>query len=192
MPSLAGLPAWLWRRAPGWARMALVGIAVLAVAGVAAFLVRGASAREDERREVAAFRARAEARVRADQAPRRGRAATAGALPAALERAIGRDVVGRRLGPGTPDTSCRRVRPVDAAGRPLALPAADAYFTCFAVLRTGETSAATLQTGFGFRARANLQTLAFAWCKLNPRPIHADQEEFIRVALPEACVPPTG
>lgn len=190
MPSLAALPAWLWRRAPRSARLAVAGLAVVGAAGLAAMLVHGAGVRDGERRETAAFRTRAEARLRADQAPRHGRAPTARALPAALERAIGRDVVRRRLGPGMPVTSCRRVRPVDAAGTPLALPATDAYFTCFAVLRTGETGAATLQTGYGFRARANLATHAFAWCKLNPRPIHADQEEFIRVALSRECVPP--
>ena len=87
-------------------------------------------------------------------------------------------------------TSCRRITPVDTAGAPLPLPASDAYFTCFAVQKTQKTAAATLQTGYGFRARANLRTLAFAWCKLNPRPIHADQEEFLTVRLSDECVPP--
>ena len=76
-----------------------------------------------------------------------------------------------------------------AAGRPLDLPASEAYFTCFTVQRTDETIDATLDTGYGFRAKADLEARTFAWCKLNPRPIHADQEEFIRIELSRECVP---
>ncbi len=83
-----------------------------------------------------------------------------------------------------------RVTPVDSSGKAIQLPASDAYFTCFAVAKTTETGAARLQTGYRFRARASLSTLRFSWCKLNPRPIHADQEEFIRVELSGECVPP--
>nr|MBA2514154.1 hypothetical protein [Solirubrobacterales bacterium] len=38
LPSLAGLPGWLWRRTPGWARVVVAGLAVMAVAGIVAFV----------------------------------------------------------------------------------------------------------------------------------------------------------
>lgn len=189
LPSLAGLPAWLWRRASRPARIAVIAAAVLAALALAALVVSAVGLREDADRESAAYRARAEARLRADQAPRHGRAAAGTNLVAALEGAIDRDVRERLPRFGAPATECRRVRPVDATGRRLDLPPADAYFTCFALQRTNETIAATLQTGYFFRAKADLDTRTFAWCKLNPRPIHADQEEFIRVELSRECVP---
>lgn len=190
MPSFAALPLWLWRRMRRGVRLVAVVLAAAGVAGLVALVVNGAGAREDIRRQTASYRLHAEERLRADQAPRHGRAAALASLPKALERAIDRDVVRRlpRLGP--PETGCRRVRPVDATGKALQLRRRDAYFTCFAVGKTTDTGAATLQTGYHFRARADLITLRFSWCKLNPRPIHADQEEFIRVALSEECVPP--
>ena len=192
MPPLPALPLWLWRRAGRPARVAIVLLAAAAVLGFGGFLVQATGVREDARRDAAANRVRAEQRLRADQAPRQGRAALASDLQPALERAINRDVGARlpRFGPAV--TSCRRITPVDTGGVPLPLPATAAYFKCFAVQKTQQTAAATLQTGYGFRARADLRTLAFAWCKLNPRPIHADQEEFLTVRLSAECAPPSA
>ena len=189
MPSLAALPRWLWRRASRPLRLIIVAVAGLAVAALALLVVSAVGLSEDQRRETASYRARAEERLRADQAPRHGGAPAGTNLVTALQAAIDRDVRERLPRFGPPVTTCRRVRPVDAAGRPLDLPASDAYFTCFAVQRTDETIAATLDTGYGFRAKADLEARTFAWCKLNPRPIHADQEEFIRVELSRECVP---
>jgi hypothetical protein len=45
------------------------------------------------------------------------------------------------------------------------------------------------ETGYRFRARADLRRRTFARCKLNPRPIHPDQEEFVSVPLSEECSP---
>jgi hypothetical protein len=190
MPSFAALPLWLWRRTGRRSRVAVVVLAAAGAFGLAALVLDGTGVREDVRRQTASHRLRAEERLRADQAPRRGRAATLASLPEALEQAIDRDAMRRLPRLRSPVTSCRRVAPVDWTGKAIELPASDAYFTCFAVGRTTETGAARLQTGYGFRARANLDTLHFSWCKLNPRPIHADQEEFIRVELSEECVPP--
>jgi heme exporter protein D len=189
MPSLAGLPRWLWRRASPPVRFVAVGAVALAAIGLAAVAVTGISRRDEASREVASHRARAEERLRADQAPRHGSAPAGANLVVALEAAIDRDVRERLPRFGPPDTTCRRVHPVDASGRRLDVAATDAYFTCFAVQRTNETIAATLDTGYGFRAKADLAARSFAWCKLNPRPIHADQEEFIRVDLSRECVP---
>jgi hypothetical protein len=189
LPSLAGLPAWLWRRASRRARIAVIAGAAFAAAAVVLLVVSGIGLREDAERETASYRARAEQRLRADQAPRHGSAPAGASLVDALEAAIDRDVRERLPRFGPPVTTCRRVEPVDSSGRPLDVPASYAYFTCFAVQRTEDTIAATLDIGYGFRAKADLDAGTFAWCKLNPRPIHADQEEFIRVDLSRECVP---
>ena len=192
MPSFAALPSWLWRRAPRPARVAAVLLACAAAVAVVLLLGLGERGREQGRRDAADYRSRAKARLRADQAPRHGTAASVRSLRADLTLAIGADVARRFPRAGTPETACRRVRPVSRAGEPLPLPAADAYFKCFATQATKQTRAARLQTGYAYRARANLETLELAWCKLNPRPIHADQEEFIHVELSPECVPPVG
>jgi len=190
MPSLPALPLWLWRRAGRRLRVVVVVLAAAAALGLAGFLLHAPGVREHARRDAATSRERAAQRLRADQAPRHGRAGRASELQPALEHAIDRDVGARLPRFGAAVTSCRRITPVDSAGSPLPLPASDAYFKCFAVRKTRETVAATLQLGYGFRARADLRTLAFAWCKLNPRPIHPDQEEFLSVPLSDECAPP--
>ena len=44
-----------------------------------------------------------------------------------------------------------------------------------------------LVSGYRFRARVINDTGAVAWCKENPQPLHADQEEFVVVPLSKAC-----
>jgi hypothetical protein len=44
-----------------------------------------------------------------------------------------------------------------------------------------------LVSGYRFKARVVRATGAAAWCKENPRPLHADQEEFVVVPLSRAC-----
>src|SRR4249920_3797225 len=108
LPGLVGLPGFLWRKTPRPARIALGVLAAAAVAGtVVAIPLITSSKREsaaEERRADAAAKARAERRLRIDQAPHRGRAAGAPRTPAAareaaitatLERAITADARAR-------------------------------------------------------------------------------------------------
>ena len=44
-----------------------------------------------------------------------------------------------------------------------------------------------LVSGYRFKARVVRASGAAAWCKENPRPLHADQEEFVVVPLSRAC-----
>jgi hypothetical protein len=44
-----------------------------------------------------------------------------------------------------------------------------------------------LLLGYRFRGRVELGTGLAAWCKENPPPLHADQEEFVRVPVSRAC-----
>ena len=41
-------------------------------------------------------------------------------------------------------------------------------------------------SGYRFKARVVRASGAAAWCKENPRPLHADQEEFVVVPLSRA------
>lgn len=82
-------------------------------------------------------------------------------------RAVGERVRVRIVdrGPGIPATQLAPASPRRSSPRP-------------------EATAAALERA--------LRTRAFAWCTLNPRPIYADQEEFIRVPLSRECVPPAS
>src|SRR5215207_9022437 len=124
LPGLLGLPRFVWRRTPRPARIAMVLLAAAAVVGTAIAIPLIASSKREsaaeERRADAADKARAERRLRADQAPRRGRAAHSprapeaareAAITAALERAITTDAraryrAGRLPGPAVKSTVC--------------------------------------------------------------------------------------
>jgi hypothetical protein len=202
MPSLVGLPRWFWRRQTRRMRLACVALAIVASAAVVLFIVHGAGVRRDVRDEVARIRESTIARLKADQAPHHvqltaaeRRAAASGDAAAvvrvALERVVAADAA-KRGGSLRASPACRRIHPVANDGRPLELPSTDAHYRCFATLRTDQTIAATLQSGYFYRARADLETLRFAWCKLNLRPIHADQEEFITVPVSPECMASAG
>ena len=199
MPGLLGTPLFIWRRAPTRARVMVVVLLLTGFAG-GGVLLAGADDRRAERRlRAEQNRARLAAEIAADQRPRRGRVTArvraqgrSEALAAALVRSVSADISRRAAQGRRVRTTCRRVEPVDGLGRPLRLPAADVYFTCFASYDIERSSAANLQLGYRVRARGDLETLGYSWCKLNPRPIHADQGEFITVPLSRSCVPPTS
>jgi hypothetical protein len=44
-----------------------------------------------------------------------------------------------------------------------------------------------LLLGYRFRGRVELETGSDAWCKENPPPLHADQEEFVKVPVSREC-----
>jgi hypothetical protein len=147
--------------------------------------------RERERRE---NREQIATRVREDQRPRRARLPTGADPIAMLEAEITNDVTGRAeagtLTGSAQRTTCREIQPRDVGtDRPIETPGRT-YFSCFARTAGHSTTAAELETGYRFRARADRATLTLAWCKLNPRPIHPDQEEFVRLPISGECVAP--
>ena len=102
-----------------------------------------------------------------------------------LAAAVGDDFerridTGELEGPAGP-TTCRPVRPQPS-------PEAIVY-TC--VAERGDAKGVYLDrrlvSGYRFKARVVRATGAAAWCKENPRPLHADQEEFVVVPLSRAC-----
>lgn len=188
LPGFLSLPGRLWRILPRAGRVAL-GALLAAVAVVLALLVPPAlenagENRENQRRAAAANLERIRLKLVEEQRPRRA------TLPlplraSALEAAVGTDFE-RRIRAGDLDgpageTSCRPVEGRQTAGATV--------FTCLARQGTGSGiyGDRKLVSGYRFRARVVEATGAAAWCKENPQPLHADQEEFVVVPLSKAC-----
>jgi hypothetical protein len=183
LPGLLGLPAFAWRRL-GRRGRALVLIAVgLALAGTAIavpLIVSGKDEGAQERsRERAVVLAREVARLRADQAPRRGRAPAAtaqAALLGRLEQAITADARERQrhgLLPPPPvrRTVCQARAPELAPLESSARRAGGQVLKCLAATTVsaapgGQRSA----IGFEFVAAVNHRRRTFTWCKTNPPP----------------------
>ena len=174
LPGLLGLPAFMWARTSRPARVALVTAAAMVAAGIVAavpLISRGKHER--------ALRAR----LRSDQAPRRGRANVAMAalpLPARrrvlisdVEQAITADARERiRRGllprPQVRETRCQAnapelaVRPAQRRGGEL--------FKCLAASTVSVSRGQPIVIGFEFVAAINYRHSTFTWCKTNPPP----------------------
>ena len=63
-----------------------------------------------------------------------------------------------------------------------------ATFTCLVERgRRGTYQGRDLLLGYRFRGRVELKSGSAAWCKENPPPLHADQEESVKVSLSREC-----
>ena len=158
-----------------------------------------------QRRADAIGKARAERRLRVDQAPHRGRAANAPRTPAAarraatvaaLERAITADAqarlrAGRLPPPIVKETTCD-ANSTQLADRQPADRASGAVLACLAATSINTRPGGTrFAVGFEFIAAADWRRAAFTWCKTNPPP----GEKFggarrAEVPLAVACVDP--
>jgi hypothetical protein len=211
LPGLLGLPRFVWRRTPRSARIALVLLAGAAIVGTAIAIPLIASAKREsaaeERRADAADKARAERRLRGDQAPRRGRAVHAprapeaarqAAITAALERAITADAracyrADRLPGPAVKSTACSADATQVADLQPAARRAGGAVLVCLAATTVStRPDGGRFAVGFEFIAAANWRRATFTWCKTNPPP----GEQFggarrAEVQLERACVNPS-
>jgi hypothetical protein len=188
LPGFLGLPGRIWRVLPRAAKLALG--AFLAAAGILLALLvppaldNAGENRENQRREAAANLERVRLELVEDQRPRWAKLP----LPAQagdVERVVGTDYE-RRVRAGDLDgpagaTVCRLVEGRQTPGTTV--------FTCLA--RQGRSTGVyrdrQLVSGYRFRARVINRTGAVAWCKENPQPLHADQEEFVVVPLSKAC-----
>ena len=188
LPGFLSLPGRIWRVLPRGGKVA-VGAALLAAAALLALLVPPAlenagENRENQRRAAAANLERIRLELVEEQRPRRA------TLPlplqvSDLEAAVGADYerrvrAGDLKGPAG-ETGCRPIRGRQESGATV--------FTCLA--RQGSSSGVygdrELVSGYRFRARVVEAIGAAAWCKENPQPLHADQEEFVVVPLSKAC-----
>ena len=211
LPGLLGLPGFVWRRIPPAGRKALVVLGVAAAVGTVVAIPHITAGKREgaarERRADAVAKARAERRLRADQAPHRGRAAGAPRAPraareaavvAALERAITADaharLRARRLpGPEVKATVCRESKQL-ADLQPRARRAGGAVLACLAATTISTAPGGKpFAIGFEFLGVTNWRRATFTWCKTNPPP--GEQFGGVRraeVALSRACVDPSA
>jgi hypothetical protein len=159
----------------------------------------------EERRADAVARARAERRLRVDQAPHRGRATGAPRAPeaareaavvAALERAITADALarfraGRLPGPPVSSTRCDAHYAQLSDLQPAARRAGGAVLKCLAATSVGtRPGGGRFAIGFEFLAAANWRRATFTWCKTNP-PGRVGGARPAEVRLTRPCIDPS-
>jgi hypothetical protein len=210
LPGLLGLPKFIWRRLSGPAKAVAIAAFLALAAGVVVAVPKITSGKREgaaeERRTERADTARAQARLRVDQAPHRGRAVGApraplaarqAAIVAALERSITADSrtrlrAGRLPGPQVKETVCNQSKQL-ADLQPRARRAGGAVLACLAATSVNTAPGGKrFAIGFEFLAVTNWRRGTFTWCKTNPPP----GEQFggvlrAEVALSRACVDPS-
>ena len=185
MPSVAQLPAWLWRRTGRGTRLGMA-LTLLALAGALAVVVPAQRAQRDER-AAAHERVRAvaeERRTRAiavDQRPRFGRSGGGRVAAAADLRAAIRADAGRRVDDRILRVECERFPRTDGAPAPeLDRMVRRGRYSCLAVTTTFEGGS----LGHPYRALVDFETGRYAYCKITGRP---DLARDPRLATPPAC-----
>jgi hypothetical protein len=189
LPGFLSLPARGWRGLSAAGKAAVLVLAAALVALAAVLLPPAVENAQqnvvNERRAIAANRERMRRELVREQRPQRA------VLPAALPLAQGlaarvdadarrRVAAGRLEGPVGP-TTCERITRTGEDPR-------YATFTC--LVEQGDRGVyrgRDVRSGYRFRGRVQLDARRAAWCKENPPPLHADQEEFVRVQLSRAC-----
>jgi hypothetical protein len=188
LPTFLVVPARIWQILPVGGKLA-AGALMLALAALAAVLVppaleNAAENRANTRRAEAANFELIRRNLVEDQRPRRAVVAvpvTAGGFAAVVGRDFERRVRAGQLGGPAGPTTCRPIRPQREPGT--------IAFTCLSERgpQRGAYRDRALVSGYRFRGRVDRATGAAVWCKENPQPLHADQEEFVVVPLSHAC-----
>jgi DNA-binding SARP family transcriptional activator len=205
LPDIVRLPAWIWRRLPRAGRVAVALLPVLALVLVLA-LGPGIERSKEERtrsEEQRLERARAERteRIRADQRPRFGRGAAAGADLAARERLLGdvaasvradarsRATAGALAGPilrvecepfpRTLEGSGARSDPGSRFGR----------YACLAVTREVAATEVNKAAWFGhpYRVRIDFESGRYGFCKVTGYAGKSVLTSQPIVTVPRAC-----
>ena len=190
---------------PSPLRIAAAAAVVLVVAAIAAVAIGGGKEEGDAReaREQARIVERERARLRREQAPRRGRApvrayrdpAGRARLVAVLERAITADATARHRS-GAFDARVLRTRCQPYHRPKVRHPpeppraAASAGYECLAVTGVVPRTERTERTvgGYPFWARVDLRRSRWVYCKVNPRPAEGSiGRELAFVPLPPEC-----
>jgi hypothetical protein len=189
LPNFLTLPARAWRSLSGRGRVAVAAVAAALVA-VAVALVPPAldNASENEANERAAIaenRERIRRTLAEQQRPRWTVLPPAEPVALALAAHVQADArvrvrEGTLEGP-IGNTECERIERSGEDPR-------YATFTCM-VERGGRGTyrGRDLVLGYRFRGRVELKSGSAAWCKENPPPLHADQEEFVKVPVSREC-----
>jgi hypothetical protein len=193
LPGLLGLPRHLFRKlSPRGRRIATVlGVLLLAGAVVGAIVLvpRLAELRRENAAEQRLERQRAlaaeQARLRAEQRPRRGRVAPGAAAAAVggVEAAITRDALARRAA----GELATRVKRTDC--RTLSRDGARLLLACTAV--TSDVAATEdvggVLIGYPYRGAVTLSTGRYAICKTSGRPGEGSYTQRRHVELPRVC-----
>ena len=189
LPNFLTLPARGWRSLSRGGRMVVLALAAallaLAVALVPPALENASQNEANERAAIAANRERIRRELVEQQRPRRARLSASEPIAPALAEQVRADarrraVAGTLEGP-MGNTACERIRRTGEDPR-------YATFTC--LVERGERGTyrgRDLLLGYRFRGRVELASGRAAWCKENPPPLHADQEEFVKVPVSPAC-----
>jgi hypothetical protein len=189
LPNFLTLPARAWRPLSGRGRAAVVAVAValvaVAVALVPPALDNASDNEADERAAIAANRERIRRELAEQQRPRWTVLPPDEPVAPALAAHVQADAH-VRVREGTLDgpignTECERIERTGEDPR-------YATFTCL-VERGGRGTyrGRDLVLGYRFRGRVELKSGGAAWCKENPPPLHADQEEFVKVPISREC-----
>jgi hypothetical protein len=197
LPGLLGLPAYLIRKlSPRGRRVATAVAAILlagAVAGAIVLVPKISEVRRDnaaaERRAQLEAAKRLRMRLIAEQRPRRGRlaverAAGAGALIPAIERAITRDARARAAS-GELDNRARRTE-----CRALGREDRRVLLACTAVTSEAQSTedVTGVVVGYSYRAAVSPASGRFAFCKTSGRPaVGFEARGLPEVELPRVC-----
>jgi hypothetical protein len=189
LPNFLTLPARGWRSLSGRGRAVVVALAVglvaLGVALVPPALDNASQNEADERAAIAANRERIRRTLVEQQRPRRTVLPPGEPIGPALAAHVQADARVRAR-EGTLDgpignTECERIERTGENPR-------FATFTCLVERgRRGTYQGRDLLLGYRFRGRVELKSGSAAWCKENPPPLHADQEEFVKVPVSREC-----
>lgn len=206
LPPFLLLPVRAWSSLSRTGRLVAAALLTALAAAVAltlpGALETGRTVRDTQRRDAAANLESIRRTLVADQRPRRHRltarergrlrrgggastAAGRGLVATAIAASVLADATARaRAGtlPQRPERArCEPIR--SGPPRP-----GTTLFSCLAETPvSGSYQGRRMLKGYRFRARFEAGAGTFAWCKENPRPLHADQEEFVVVALSRAC-----
>jgi hypothetical protein len=188
LPPLPQLPLWLWRKASRGVRAAIVAVALVAVAGLVVLAALAPAEHRREARRRAAAHAALVRGMREDQRPRTAALPDGASIIPTLESGITRELRSRSLSAAS--TSCHRVTPRRTDGSLVPVAPATRYFKCFAQSAATKTIYGNLASGYYLYASADLGRRRLAWCKVNPRPMNANQGAALPpVSLRPPCVP---
>jgi hypothetical protein len=189
LPGFLTLPARGWRSLSRGGRMLVLALAAallaLAVVLVPPALDNASENEANEREAIAANRERIRRELAEQQRPRWTVLPRGEAIAPALAAHVHADArvrarEGKLEGP-IGNTECERI--VRAGEDPRY-----ATFTCLVERGgRGRYRGRDLLFGYRFRGRVELATGSAAWCKENPPPLHADQEEFVKVPVSREC-----
>jgi hypothetical protein len=189
LPGFLTLPARGWRSLSTWGRALVIALAAVLLALAVAFVppaLDNASENEaNERAAIAKNRERIRRELTEQQRPRWTVLPPDEPIAPALAAHVQADARVRER-EGTLEgpigrTECERITRTGEDPR-------FATFTCLVESGgRGTSQGRDLLLGYRFRGRVELKSGSAAWCKENPPPLHADQEEFVKVPLSREC-----